>query len=209
MADRSTILPAQVHLPIKQGSSLSSLSHEIPVDRWEAVGRSITIVILGKKEMRKRNQLKRLLVATLVIAPLVVIATNYNMPYCDACGNTTSTRSYQTVGALANFADAMRANSGIQVSDTVTVSGGDGSHGVYKRNSLSASIQWQCVDACGPGDNAEWFVAPYSPTTGSSGSGGSGTGGSGSGGGGFGPFGPPGGDWQFTCTVNGVSCDKV
>lgn len=95
----------------------------------------------------------------LLIFAGAVLATGYS-GNCNSCGNSNEDRSYYTAMFLRNYDVLMGAGNTIKPGDTITVNGGDGTRGVYKKYSQYDSIRFGCVSNCGAGDGSNYFRPP-------------------------------------------------
>lgn len=109
---------------------------------------------------------KILVLLLLFLCSGMTYAENIATIPCAACGNTTSERAVNTLNLLRDFNGGYAAGHGWKVGDTVTVLGGDGSKGAYKKTNQYLSITYQCVARCGPGDLYEGFVPPLASGSG-------------------------------------------
>ncbi len=79
---------------------------------------------------------------------------------CTSCGNSNDDRASQTLNLLRDFNAMYNLGHGWKPGDTVTVVGGDGSRGVYKKYNQYLTIQYGCIEGCGPGDSYPGFIPP-------------------------------------------------
>lgn len=110
-------------------------------------------------EIKMKGRKKLVVGVSLLILAGAVIAAGYSGS-CGVCGNSNDDRAYNTAQFLANFDALMGGGNTIKIGDTVKVSGGDGTQGVYQKYSQYMSIRFGCVSNCGSGDSSPYFVPP-------------------------------------------------